>query len=75
MKQRYSQRHARLRAILKEARLQCGLTQQQLCKRLKRNRNFVSAVELGTKMLEVVEFIEYSKAVRLDPRVVVAELM
>jgi transcriptional regulator with XRE-family HTH domain len=68
LKQRYSQRHERLRTILREARLKAGLDQQELCAVLKRNRNFVSTVELGTRMLDVLEFIEYAEALGLDPQ-------
>lgn len=68
MKSLYTLRQERLRAILKEARLTAGLTQQQLCERLKRNRNFVSAVERGIVMLDSIEFIEYAEALGQDPR-------
>lgn len=68
MKQRYSQRHERLRAILKAARLEAGLTQEDLCKRIRRDRNFVSTVELGTRMLDVLEFAEYAEALGRRPR-------
>lgn len=67
MKQLYSQRHSRLREILKKARLDAGLTQQQLCRRLKRDRNFVSAVEIGIRMLDALELAEYCEALRIDP--------
>jgi transcriptional regulator with XRE-family HTH domain len=68
LKHRYSQRHNKLRDMLKERRLELGLTQQDLCKRLKRNSKFVSQVETGTVMLDVLEFIDYAKALRMDPR-------
>ena len=53
---------------MKDARLKAGLDQQELCARLKRNRNFVSTVELGTRMLDVLEFIEYAEALGVDPK-------
>lgn len=68
MKSLYVLRQERLRAILKEARLAEGLTQQVLCKRLKRNRMFVSSVESGSRLLNVVEFIEYAEALGRDPQ-------
>jgi transcriptional regulator with XRE-family HTH domain len=68
LKQRYSRRHEKLRTVLREARLEAGLTQQQLADRLKRSDNFVSYVERGERMLDVLEFIEYCKALRMDPR-------
>ena len=66
MKQIYSQRHERLRRILKEARIEAGLNQKKLCKRMKRDRNFVSAVERGIRMLDALEFAEYCEALKID---------
>lgn len=75
MKQRYSARHNKLRTILRDARLSAELTQQDLCKRLKRDRSFVSTVELGVRMLDVLEFIDYSAALGVDPRKLLAKLI
>jgi transcriptional regulator with XRE-family HTH domain len=75
LKHRYSQRHNKLRTTLREARLAAGLTQAQLCKRLKRNRLFVSQIETGTVMLDVLEFIEYAEALGLDPRKTFGKLL
>jgi hypothetical protein len=35
----------------------------------------VSQIETGTVMLDVLEFIEYAKALRLDPRVLLGKLL
>lgn len=75
MKSLYSQRQERLRSVLREARLAAGVTQGELCKRLKRNRNFVSAVEIGTQRLDAVEFIEYAEALGLDPRKLLGSIL
>jgi transcriptional regulator with XRE-family HTH domain len=75
LKQRYSRRHNKLRTVLREARLEAGLTQQQLADRLKRSDNFVSYVEVGDRMLDVLEFIEYCKALRMDPRDAIDRLL
>jgi transcriptional regulator with XRE-family HTH domain len=75
LKHRYSLRHNKLRTTLREARLAAGLTQEQLCKRLKRNRLFVSQIETGTVMLDVLEFIEYAKALGLDAPKLLAKLL
>lgn len=47
--------------------MEAGLTQQDLCALLKRDRNFVSTVEIGTRMLDVIEFAEYAEALKLRP--------
>lgn len=75
LKQRYSQRHDTLRTILKAARLKAGLKQQELSERLKRGKNFVSDIERGTRMLDVLEFIEYAEALGLEPRKLLAKLL
>jgi transcriptional regulator with XRE-family HTH domain len=68
LKQRYSQRHNKLRKVLRDARIKAGLTQQELCELLKRDKNFVSTVELGVRMLDVLEFIDYAEALGVDAR-------
>ena len=75
MKSLYTQRQERLRALLKDERLKAGISQQQLCTRLKRNRNFVSAVERGILMLDAIELIEYAEALGLDPRKVLGKVI
>lgn len=75
MKSLYTQRQERLRTILREARLAAGLTQQDVCKLLKRNRNFVSAVEIGSRLLDVAEFVEYCEALAVDPRKAMSKLL
>ena len=60
--------------MLRDARIKAGLTQRELCDLIKRGPNYVSTVELGTRMLEVLEFIEYAEALALDPRKVIGKL-
>lgn len=67
MKQRNSRRYGQLRAILKAARLDAGLTQRELSARLKRDKNFCQVVESGERALDVVEYLQYAKALRVDP--------
>jgi transcriptional regulator with XRE-family HTH domain len=75
LKQRYSLRHEKMRAMLRETRLKAGLTQIDLCTRLKRERTFVSTVERGLRMLDVLEFIDYANALGTDPRKLLAKLI
>jgi transcriptional regulator with XRE-family HTH domain len=75
LKQRYSKRHNTLRAVLKETRLKAGLTQEELAARLKRSNNFVSYVETGERMLDVLEFIDYAEAMGADPRKLMGKLL
>jgi len=75
LNQRYSKRHNTLRATLRDARLKAGLTQQDLADRLKRSDNFVSYVERGERMLDVLEFIDYANALGVDPRKLFGKLL
>lgn len=75
MKQRNGRRYNKLRAVLKAARLEAGLTQRELSAKLRRDKNFVQLVESGERALDAVEFIEYAEKVGVDPRDVIDELM
>lgn len=75
MKQRNGRRYNKLRAILKAARLEAGLTQRELSAKLRRDKNFAQLVESGERALDAVEFIEYAEKLGLDPRDVIDELM
>lgn len=75
MKQRYSARHEKMRALLKEHRLKAGLTQAELCAVLKRERTFVSTIERGTRMLDALEFIDYARAMGVDPKKLFGRLL
>ena len=67
MKQRNSRRYGQLRAILRAAREEAGLTQRELSARLRRDKNFVQLVESGERALDVIEYLQYAKALRIDP--------
>lgn len=67
-------KYERLRALLVEARSKAGLTQADLARHLKRPQSFVSKYERGERRLDVVEFIEITRAIGLDAADVVAKL-
>lgn len=64
-----------MRALLKEHRLKAGLTQAELCAVLKRERTFVSTIERGTRMLDALEFIDYARAMGVDPKKLFGRLL
>jgi transcriptional regulator with XRE-family HTH domain len=70
----FSPRHDRLRAALVKARHAQGLTQAQVASRLRRPQSFVSKFEGGDRRLDVVEFIEVTKALRADPCAILKEV-
>ena len=69
-----SPRHDRLRAVLKRARKEQGLTQQELATRLKRKQSFVTKYETGERRLDVIEFLEIAGALAQDPAELLTEI-
>jgi transcriptional regulator with XRE-family HTH domain len=63
-----SPRHEALRAFLLEQRQRSGLRQVDLAKRLKRGQDYISTVETGQKIVNVVELMEWADAIGFDPR-------
>src|SRR5947209_11423374 len=63
-----SPRHAALREFLVRKRKEAELRQVDLAKRLKRRQDYVSYVETGQKLVEVVEFMEWAKAIGFDAK-------
>jgi DNA-binding XRE family transcriptional regulator len=48
---------------LAKARLQSGLTQQQLARKLGKPQSFVSAYEAGQRRVDVLEFVRIARAI------------
>jgi transcriptional regulator with XRE-family HTH domain len=67
-KSAFSRRQAHLRQLLIEARLARGLTQTVLAQQLGRPQSYVSKFERGERRLDVIEFLEVTKALGVDPR-------
>ena len=61
--------------ILREAREEAGMSQGQLAEALGYLQSTMSHIERGARRLDVVEFIDYCRAVDADPRVVFDELV
>lgn len=60
--------------LLTEARNQQGLTQEEVASRLGRHQSFVSKYERAQRHLDIAEFIEVAKALRIDPNYVIAQV-
>ena len=67
------QMRLKLRRLLIAARNAKGLNQTELAEILGRNQSFVSSYERG-RGIEVVEFLQISEALGLDPKAVLDEL-
>lgn len=73
-KSAFSRKYRHFRTLLTDARLRAGLTQASLAKKLGRPQSFVSKFENGERRLDVIEFLDVARAVRLDPMRVIDEL-
>ncbi len=58
--------YRRFTQMLEEARLQAGLTQVDLARKIGWQQTDISKVERGERRLDVVEFLLFAKAMDLD---------
>lgn len=59
--------HIRLRRVLVERRTAAGISQTDLAAMLGKPQSYVSKVESGERGIDVVEFVEYVRAIGGDP--------
>ncbi len=64
-----------IRRVLKEAREDSDLTQEELAKQLRLTRNMVANVESGRRAVRVTELIRFSIALGVDPARLVTEMV
>ena len=69
-----SPRHEALRAFLVKQRKKAGLRQVDLAKRLRRAQSYVTYVETGQKLVDVVELMEWADAIGFDAREAIKRL-
>lgn len=67
--------HRRLCTVLVTERETAGLTQRDLAGRLKRPPSYVAKIEIGERRIDVLEFIELAKALKVDPKVLFAKVL
>lgn len=70
-----SPKHRALIAAVVGARKAAGLTQRQLAARLSRSDSFVWKIEAGERRVDVLEFLEIARALRVDPLKLLAEVL
>lgn len=62
--------YVRLRTVLRDLRIEAGLTQVDVAERLKMPQSFVSKYENGERTLDMIEVFHVAKALRVPPGVV-----
>ncbi|WKM74723.1 helix-turn-helix transcriptional regulator [Klebsiella oxytoca] len=63
----YSNDYQLVIKALRDARIACGLTQQEVASAFGRPQSFIAKVESGERRLDVVEFVRFCRAVNVDP--------
>ena len=63
----HTPRYRKLCQLLTEARLNRKLSQAALAAKIKRPQTFVSKYERGERRLDIVEFLDVSEILKIDP--------
>lgn len=67
----HSPRNVALRNFWIEQRLRLGMSQRALAEKLNVTHSLIGKVETGDRRLDILEVIQYSHALELDPRCVI----
>jgi hypothetical protein len=66
-KAKFSPTYTRLRRLLTDSREAAGINQVDLALKLGKPQSYVSKIESGERRLDVVEFVEFARAIGIDP--------
>jgi transcriptional regulator with XRE-family HTH domain len=66
--------HSNLAKLLAQARVEAGLTQNELASRLARTQSYISKYECGERRLDVSELIKISKAMGVRASIMVRQI-
>lgn len=70
----YSKRSKILRELIVRARKRANLTQLEVAKRLNRPQSFIAKVEGGERRIDLIEFIELSDILGINPNRAIEEI-
>lgn len=71
----FSEEYNRFRKLLIEARKDAKLTQAELSVKLERPQSYVSKYERGERRLDLIEFLQITQALEIDPLAFIEELL
>ncbi|MBM6596606.1 helix-turn-helix domain-containing protein [Microvirga pudoricolor] len=60
--------------LLRHARKKAGLTQEELGEKLGKYKTYVSKYESGERRLDLIEFIEVSEVLEIEPSDIFSEI-
>ena len=69
----YDPAYRRFLERLKAARLNVGMSQEELAERLQKHQTYVSKMEKGRRYLTVLDYLLWSKALGIDPTLPIAD--
>ncbi len=67
-------RYQKFLKLLRTARKEAGYTQNEVAETLGEYQSYISKVECGERRMDVVEFIDYMKAISTNPTNIIEEL-
>jgi transcriptional regulator with XRE-family HTH domain len=71
----HTERHRKLRELLKARRKAAGLTQTVVAERLGKPPSYVAKYEGGDRRLDVLEFLDVAAAIGFDPSRLIRALL
>ena len=66
----YSKQHTALRDFWIDRRKELNLSQAELAKKLNTLQSLIGKIETGDRRLDIVEMIDYARALEVDPHTV-----
>ncbi len=74
-KRQHSLIYKRIPPFLKAMRDKAGLTQRELAQQIRQSQWWVHRSEIGSRRVDVAEFVEFCIGCGIDPHAAIAELM
>ncbi|MDH8280875.1 helix-turn-helix transcriptional regulator [Klebsiella pneumoniae] len=70
----YSNDYQLVIKALRDARIACGITQQEVASTFGRPQSFIAKVESGERRLDVVEFVRLCRLLNIEPASILNKL-